>query len=167
VERQILSSLCGDIAATYLADHPSVERVDLPDREVIARQALEALGPRMAELVLAAETSSDPLDDDETTARELALALAGAEPSLAFGGISPAIFYLEWLRAEGQLLVLRYRAAILATADLLDRREVLNGRAVTALVYPRKPKRRPRKKDTRGREQGDRTLPAPKGLPPG
>ena len=127
VERQIVTVLAGDLAALYLAE-PRSGYVDTSEEEVAA--ALEALGPRVAELVIHHETDEVPTDSDEERARGLALAFIGNDAGAAH--------YLAWLRAEASQLVIRYRAAIVRVADALERHAVLAGDAIAALVYPPK-----------------------------
>jgi len=100
-----------------------------------ARQVLAALGPRLAELVVAHEESNVPSAGDETNARELVDAFAGPADGLF---LAPGTFSLEMLRCEARNLVVRYHAAILRVADVLERRAVLTGEQVAALVYRRR-----------------------------
>src|SRR5687767_7880847 len=58
VERKIVVFLAGDIAALLLAPHP-LEGYQDDEADRIARQALDSLGPRLSELVVANERSDD------------------------------------------------------------------------------------------------------------
>ena len=131
VEREIVGALAGEIAAAMLYQPTKREptRAQISEAETIARRALAALGPRVAELVVANEESDEPYDDDETRAHDLAF---------AFAGPSAGMFYLEMLRAEAREFVIRYQAAILRVADALQRHAVLEGEQVAALVHPPK-----------------------------
>ncbi len=129
IERRIITTLAGEIAALYLADAPARTGYSDDDSETIAASALAALGPRVAELVVEDEQRDEPLDADETRARSLADAFAGPEAGA---------YYLEWLRAEARELVIRYRSAILRVADALERHAVLSGEQIAALVRPSK-----------------------------
>lgn len=118
LERRVIASLAGDLA----------ERLDptagpRPVDETEVRAALEALGPRVVELI-EREQRDDPVLSDAAAAWYLAERLAG----------DGARHYVEWLRVEANELVLRYAAAIGRVAEALERREVLDGPAVAALV---------------------------------
>lgn len=129
VERVIIGTLAGDLAELVLGPiDPPGYRPDDEEAELIARQALAALGPRAAELI-GREEGTEPTPTDEENAWRYAYALAGD---------TGTTHYLEWLRAEARALVWRYRAAILRVADALERHAILRGEQVAALVYPSK-----------------------------
>ena len=127
VERRILGDLAGDVAARYLAAEPATVRCDPLEAAEIDRQALTAVGPRTAELVVREEERTEPHESDEAKAWELADAFAGPETGWR---------YLEWLRSEARDLAIRYHPAILRVADALERSGILTGEQVAALVHP-------------------------------
>lgn len=131
VERSIVVSLVGELAAMYFADESSRSAFTSDEAENMAREALVALGPRLAELVVEHEERQEPTDGDEANAWHLAQALVG-------DGVA---YYVELLRIEARTLVVRYRDAILRVAAELERRAVLQGAQVAAIVYPPKPER--------------------------
>jgi hypothetical protein len=130
VERRIIAGLAGELAELYGTATPASGYLD-DDDEQIARAALATLPSRIAELVTEHEDRLDPVTADEDAARELADAFAGPD-------VGP--HYLAWLRAEARDLVTRYAAAILRVADALERRAILTGDAVAALVHPQRSK---------------------------
>jgi hypothetical protein len=125
VERRIIATLAGELAARYLATEPAPAAYVDDAAETIAREALQRLAPRVAELVVHHEQAEDT-GTDEANAWEAAGIFADGEPQAA---------YLSWLRAEARLLVIRYSAAILRVAEALERHAVLNGEQVAALVH--------------------------------
>jgi hypothetical protein len=129
VERRIIVSLVGHIAALHLGPKLDDGYLAEPADEEIARQALANLGSRLSELVVANEVSTEPRGSDEDNARGAADAFAG--PVVSW-------HYLEWLRCEALELVTRYCLAIVRVADALERLHVLTGEQVAALVYPPK-----------------------------
>jgi hypothetical protein len=127
VERKILTSFAGELAALYLADEPAASGYSDDETEGIADAALTELGPRIAELVVQNEEGEDTESDGDAAYR-LAVAFTGS-PEIA----AP---YVAWLQAEARGLVIRHRHAILRVADALERHAVLRGDAIAALVYP-------------------------------
>ena len=127
VERSIIVTLAGDLAELYL-DEQRGSAYTNDEAETAAVAALATLGPRLADLVVHLE-ESESVVGDEDAARNLAVAFAGRE-------VGP--LYLGWLRASAGELVITYRAAILRVADALERRAVLAGPAIAALVHPPK-----------------------------
>lgn len=127
VERQIIATLAGELAALYLAPLPARGWYGPDDAAEIARQALVGLGPRIADLVVGHELREQPTDSDEVSAQSLASAFAGPEAGP---------YYVEWLRCEARELVTRYHAAIRRVADALERSAVLRGDQIAALVHP-------------------------------
>jgi hypothetical protein len=125
VERRIISTLAGELAARYLAAEPAPAGYVDDETETIAREALQRLGPRLAELVVHHEQAEDT-GSDEANAWKDAGIFADGEPQAA---------YLAWLRAEARLLVTTYAPAILRVADALEKYAVLNGEQVAALVH--------------------------------
>jgi hypothetical protein len=132
VERTVISLMAGDLAELFLVSEP-VNAYSDDQAEQIARTALEGLGPRLAELVAKHEDREEPTPTDHEQAFSLAAAFVGPDP-VAVGN------YLAWLRAEASRLVRVYAPAILRVADALERRAVLSGAEVAALVnQPRPP----------------------------
>lgn len=132
IERKVMMTLAADIAVRNLGPGPMSGYDEPKEAEAIAYQTLARFGPRLAELIVAQETSEEPSEYDETKARDLVYGFAGPDAAVA---------YLEWIRADAGELVRRYQAAILRVADALERRAVLRGKHVAALVYPPKPKK--------------------------
>jgi hypothetical protein len=130
VERCIIATLAGGVAALHLGSEPAPAGYDDDEAERIATQALGALGPRISELVIDNETNDKQFESDQDHATDLAIAL--------FGDVLGGAHYLAWLRVEAETLVVRYRAAILRVADMLERHAVLAGDQIAALVYPPK-----------------------------
>jgi hypothetical protein len=130
VERRIIATLAGDMAALFLGGEPPPARYDDDAAEQIAKRALMALGPRISELVIHHEASDEPYESDQDRAIGLAIAV--------FGEVLGGAHYLAWLRAEAEALVIRYRTAILRVADALERLAILQGEQVAALVHPPK-----------------------------
>jgi hypothetical protein len=127
VERRVIATLAGELAARYLAAEPAPTAYVGEEAETIAREALQRLRPRFAELVVHHEQAEDT-GTDEANAWEAAGIFADGEPQA---------LYLSWLRAEARLLVIRYSPAILRVAEALERHAVLNGEQVAALVHER------------------------------
>jgi hypothetical protein len=125
VERRIIATLAGELAARFRAAEPAPTAYVGEEAETIARDALQRLGPRLAELVVHHEQAEDT-GRDEANAWEAAGLFADGEPQS---------FYLAWLRAEARILVTTYAPAILRVAEALERHAVLNGEQVAALVH--------------------------------
>jgi hypothetical protein len=125
IERRIVVLMAGEAAVTLLAGSRPAAGYSDDETDVIARKALDALPPRVLELVKAAEEDERPGSDHEHAER-LAWAIAGDHASL---------HYLAWLRCQAEALVIGWRAAIIRVADALERRAVLTGDEIAALVH--------------------------------
>lgn len=126
LERRVIAILAGSLAERWLGDrHQTNGFRETDPAEDIAREALATLGPRLLELVVAREESPEERVGDEANARDFAGAFAGA---------AAAPMYLDWLRAIAQELVERFAPALIRVADALERRAVLSGDAIAALI---------------------------------
>jgi hypothetical protein len=127
VERDIVVLLAGELAALAFGSEPAPARYDEDEFERVATDALAALGPRVAELVIKNE-ASDEVEYDRDGAIDLAMLMT--EDVLA------ASAYFAWLEAEARAFVAAYRATILRVADALEEHAVRTGEHVARLVYP-------------------------------
>lgn len=133
IERDLAVKLAGYVAADLLSGQDGYLGPDSGQDVDLARRALEALEPRLNELLVTNEQADEKAfrhDDDS------ALALARA-----WVGPRAAGFYVEWLRAEVRDVVERYASAIVRVANALQLRSVLTGAEIHALIYEKENER--------------------------
>jgi hypothetical protein len=128
LEADIVVSLAGPMAALY-ADLKSGYLAPDPCDKAVEQAAtdLSHLSPRHRELIVTAEGLPDhQYPGDETSASTLAWALAGE--------MTEAAAHVNWLRAVARNLVFAHWFQIVALADALLERTVLDGDTAKSIV---------------------------------
>jgi hypothetical protein len=130
LERRIVVSLMGQLAAQYAVPMTGFIPAPAEDFAESAAKALARLSPRHAELVVAAERR-EPIPDDEENAWAVSSALVGDAEAA----------HLQWLRVVADQLVREWMAEIEALAEALLVSPVLSGDEAKRIIREVRPYR--------------------------